>query len=72
MPSASPAWMKTCCLTLDLNGDPGLIVRYKWYRQQRNIWPEVIDNICGLGIVSSELYLLGEKWIVMEQIFEGK
>ena len=53
--------MKTYCLTLDLCDAPDLIEEYKRYHRKENIWPEVVQNILGQGILREEIYLLGTR-----------
>jgi L-rhamnose mutarotase len=53
--------MKTYCLALDLQDDTELIAEYKRYHEPENIWPEVVANTKGQGIVSQEIYLLGTR-----------
>jgi L-rhamnose mutarotase len=59
--------MKTYCLALDLQDDPELIAEYKKYHELENIWPEVIANIKGHGILSEEIYLLGTRLVMVLQ-----
>jgi len=59
--------MKTYCLTLDLHDDPNLIAEYKRYHQRENIWPEVVGNIKGQGILSEQIYLLGTRLVMILQ-----
>jgi L-rhamnose mutarotase len=59
--------MKTWCLALDLQDDPELIEKYKWYHQREHIWPEVIDNIRRQGILSERIYSVGNRlFMVLE------
>ena len=59
--------MKTWCLTLDLHNDPDLIEKYKWYHQRENIWPEVVENIRGQGILSEQIYCVADRlFMVLE------
>ncbi|WP_263366452.1 L-rhamnose mutarotase [Edaphobacter bradus] len=57
--------MKTYCLALDLKDDPALIAEYIWYHQPAVIWPEVVDNIKGQGILSEEIFLLGTRLVMV-------
>ena len=59
--------MKTYCLALDLHDDPARIAEYKWYHQEENIWPEVIENIKGQGILTEQVYLLGTRLVMVLQ-----
>lgn len=57
--------MKTWCLALDLHDDPALIEKYKWYHRNENIWPEVVENIRELGILSERIYLTGNRLVMI-------
>lgn len=57
--------MKTWCLTLDLDEDPILIEKYKWYHQRENIWPEVVTNILKQGILNERIYLTGNRLVMI-------
>lgn len=57
--------MKTWCLALDLKDDPALIEKYKWYHRTENIWPEVVENIRGQGILSEQIYLAGNRLVMI-------
>jgi len=59
--------MKTYCLTLDLKTDPILIEEYKQYHKQENIWPAVVENIKDVGILSEEIYLIGNRLFMILQ-----
>src|ERR1039457_3435143 len=62
--------MKTYCLTLDLHDEPDLIEQYKWYHRQENIWPEVVGNILSHGVLSEEIYLVGDRLVMILQTTE--
>lgn len=55
--------MKTYCLTLDLQDDPALIEEYK--RHHHNVWPEVLKSIRDAGIVNAQIYLLGNRLVMI-------
>lgn len=57
--------MKTYCLALDLHDDPELIAEYKRYHEPETIWPEVVANIKGQGILSEDIYLLGTRMVMV-------
>jgi L-rhamnose mutarotase len=57
--------MKTYCLALDLHDDPELIAEYKRYHEPETIWPEVVTNIKGQGILSEDIYLLGTRMVMV-------
>jgi L-rhamnose mutarotase len=52
---------------LDLQDDPALIAEYKKCHGQKHIWPEVIDAARELGILSEEIYLLGNRLVMVLQ-----
>ena len=69
--------MKTYCLALDLKDDPALIAEYKRWHEPDAIWPEVVANIKGHGILSEEIFLLGTRRVMVlrttdEFSFEAK
>ena len=55
--------MQRHCLTLDLKNDPDLIAAYKAHHQK--VWPEIIDSIKGSGITNMEIYLLGNRLMMV-------
>lgn len=55
--------MKKYCLTLDLKPDPQLIEEYKDYHRQ--VWPEVRRSILQAGILNMEIYLLGNRLVML-------
>ena len=55
--------MQRHCLTLDLKDDPELIEAYKAHHQK--VWPEIIDSIKDSGIVDMEIYLLGNRLMMI-------
>lgn len=57
--------MKTYCLTLDLQDDAELIAEYRRYHEPGNIWPEVVAGIRESGILSEEIYLLGNRMVMI-------
>lgn len=57
--------MKVYCLALDLKNDPALIDEYKRYHEPGHIWPEVIENIRGRGILREEIFLLGTRMVMV-------
>jgi L-rhamnose mutarotase len=59
--------MKTYCLTLDLQDDPILIAEYKRHHQPGHVWPEVVAGTRDLGILSEEIYLLGNRLVIVLQ-----
>jgi L-rhamnose mutarotase len=59
--------MKTYCFALDLEDDPALIEKYRWYHRPENIWAEVLESIKGDGILSQEIYLTGNRLVMILQ-----
>jgi L-rhamnose mutarotase len=57
--------MKTYCFALDLHDDPDLIEEYKRYHMQENIWPEVLACIRAKGVLSQEIYLAGNRLVLI-------
>ncbi|HEY1922513.1 MAG TPA: L-rhamnose mutarotase [Tepidisphaeraceae bacterium] len=57
--------MKRYCLTLDLKDDPALIAEYRRYHGAGQIWPEVSDALRKAGVLSSEIYLLGTRMVMV-------
>ena len=65
------------CLALDLKDNPALIEEYKQYHQAGNVWPEIIDSIKASGIEQAEIYLVGNRLVMMLEVndnfsFEAK
>ena len=42
--------VKRYCLTLDLKNDPELIRQYKYWHEDKNIWPEIPRGIRESGL----------------------
>jgi L-rhamnose mutarotase len=59
--------MRTYCLMLDLHDDPALVDEYKRCHGPKHIWPEVIAATRELGILSEEIYLLGNRLVMVLQ-----
>jgi L-rhamnose mutarotase len=59
--------MKTYCFTLDLHDDPALIAEYRLYHESKNIWPGVLGQIHSGGVVSEEIYLAGNRMVMVLQ-----
>ena len=52
-------------LALDLKDDPALIAEYEQYHER--IWPEIEESIRSAGIVSMEIYRIGNRlFMIME------
>jgi len=57
--------MNTYCFALDLHDDPALIEEYKRWHQLENIWPEVLQCIRAKGVLSQEIYLAGNRMVMV-------
>lgn len=51
--------MKCYGLAINLRDDPGVIERYKEHHRQ--VWPEVLENARGLGILKTRIFLIGRR-----------
>lgn len=49
--------MKSFAQVLDLKDDPEIIAEYEEYH--RNVWPEVIEALKGIGIQRMEIFRVG-------------
>lgn len=56
------------CLALDLKDDSELIAAYKQYHQQ--VWPEVLDSIRSSGIKTLDIYLTGNRLVMIMEVDE--
>lgn len=57
--------MKRYCFALDLHDDPALIEEYKRYHRPDGIWPEVMERIRANGVLSEEIYLIGNRLVMI-------
>lgn len=57
--------MKTYYFALDLYDDPALIAEYKRWHQLDTIWPEVLEQVMMPGILSEEIYLAGDRLLLV-------
>lgn len=57
--------MKTYYLALDLKDDPRLIEEYKNYHRPDRIWSEVLDAIKDDGVLGEEIYLVGNRMVMV-------
>lgn len=55
--------LKRYALTLDLKDDASLIAEYKKHHER--IWPEIEAGIRQVGILSMEIYLLGNRMFML-------
>ena len=49
--------MKSFAQVLDLKNDPEIIAKYEEYH--RNVWPEVLESLKGIGIERMEIFRIG-------------
>ncbi len=50
---------KRYCQKFKLKNDPKLIEEYKYWHDNRNIWPEIPRGIKEVGILNMEIYIFG-------------
>ncbi|TCD12172.1 L-rhamnose mutarotase [Pedobacter frigidisoli] len=67
--------MRRYCLTLDLIDDEKLIDEYK--QHHKAVWPEVLESIISSGILNMEIYLSGNRLLMIMDVsanfsFEAK
>ena len=60
--------MTRYCLALDLKDDLKLIEKYKWHHAPENFWPEIDRNIRQAGVVDMELYLFGNRMLMIMEV----
>ena len=63
--------MKCYGMTINLKDDAEVIAQYKAYH--RHVWPEVLENARGLGILKTRIFLIGRRlfmYIETEDEFE--
>lgn len=58
------------CLALDLKDNPALIAEYKNYHRCGNVWPEIIESIKTSGIEQAEIYLVGNRLVMILEVSE--
>lgn len=56
---------KRYCFQFALKDDPKLIEEYKYWHDNKNIWPEIPRGIKEAGILNMEIYLLGTTMFMM-------
>jgi L-rhamnose mutarotase len=61
--------MKKYCLALDLKDDEKLIAEYKAYHQE--VWPEIIKSIKDSGIMSLDIYCVGNRLFMIIEADEN-
>lgn len=50
---------------LDLRNDPGLIEAYKLQHSEAHMWPEIMEGIKKVGILEMELYIQGDRLVMI-------
>jgi L-rhamnose mutarotase len=63
--------LKRYCLTLDLKNDPELIRQYKYWHEDKNIWPEIPRGIRESGLNEMEIYLRGTRMFMIVEADES-
>ena len=56
---------KRYCQTMDLKDDPALIEKYKDAHSRLKAWPEILEGIRSVGILEMELYILGNRLLMI-------
>lgn len=57
--------MSRYCLALDLKNDSALIAEYERYHEK--VWPEILQSIKSAGIITMEIYRVGNRlFMIME------
>ncbi|MBX2875314.1 MAG: L-rhamnose mutarotase [Saprospiraceae bacterium] len=56
------------CLALDLKDDPTLIEEYKRYHAPGAVWPAVVNSIKEAGIENMEIYLIGNRMVMIMEV----
>ena len=59
---------KRYCLTLDLKNDPELIRQYKYWHEDKNIWPEIPRGIRECGLTEMQIYLRGTRMFMIAEV----
>lgn len=61
---------KRHCFACDLKDDPALIAAYKSYHAEGNAWPEITKSIRDAGIVDMQIYLTGNRLLMIMEVDE--
>jgi len=56
-------------MTLDLKDDPQLIAEYRRYHEK--VWPEVLSSLKDAGIEDMEIYLYGNRLVMILDTCDG-
>ncbi len=57
--------VKRYCQMLDLKADAALIAKYKEAHDQFHFWPEIKAGIQEVGILEMEIYILGNRLVMI-------
>ena len=57
--------VKRYCQTMDLKNDEELIAKYKKAHDRYHAWPEIREGIRAVGILEMEIYMLGNKLVMI-------
>ncbi|GAB4404507.1 MAG: L-fucose mutarotase [Bacteroidia bacterium] len=58
------------CYALDLRDDPDLIAQYRQHHAPGQVWPAVIERIRAAGIVDMQIYLSGNRLMMIMETDE--
>lgn len=51
--------------TLDISSDPALIAEYRKWHSEEHSWPEIREGIRQVGILEMEIYILGNRLVMI-------
>ena len=51
--------------TLDISNDPELIAEYRKWHSEKHNWPEIREGIRQVGILEMEIYILGNRLVMI-------
>jgi L-rhamnose mutarotase len=58
------------CFALDLQNDPAKISEYINWHKPENVWPEITQSIQNSGIENMEIYLTGNRLLMVVDVSE--
>lgn len=50
---------------LEINNDPELIAQYRYWHSEEHHWKEIRDGIKAVGILEMEIYMLGNRLVMI-------
>ena len=50
---------------LEINNDPELIAQYRYWHSEEHHWQEIRDGIRAVGILEMEIYMLGNRLVMI-------